>query len=352
MALEKRARAVYDNLLGLAASGVLTVVPSSDELSEGLAHLGLHLNSEKELFVCLSVIRGAFNGQAMGFREFLRGLQTAQEHSQQSSNASYSDYSESEDGRTHQPKTPPSRHMSVKSSDFNEWVVHSLSQQRNDDDPDSKPLHSPGELESLLEAEHREVLHLLQKAGSKLTLLSQEALSSNSRKLCSQTQELVNDALQHAKAMGQSLSTATEALEKSLSSAKEGIRKSQQLMSQGKEAADALLERLKKAEADIVYWRRRARVDLEDVLLTSALPTLAGIAPGVTFNRLMRLAGAEAIAFAWFRASALLLPMRRRHLSALDQLAAAQCSERLRRRGSVAKEQVKDAFHVAFSDST
>lgn len=349
---------MYDNLVGLAASDVLTEVPSADELSEGLAHLGLHLKSEKELFACLSVIRSSFSGQAMGFREFLRALQLAQEISQKNSNASTSDHSES--------GSP----TSVKLDDFDKWVVRSSSQQSDDDgskfpdQPDEgrqASLHSPGELESLLEAEHRDVLQLLQKAGSKLTLLSQESLSTNSRKLCSQIQELVENALQHARAMGKSLSTATEALEISLSSAKEGIRRSQQLMSQGKEAADSLLERLKKAEADIVYWRRHARVDLEEVLLTSALPTLAKFSPGVTFNRLMRLAGAEAIAFAWFRASALLLPMRRRHLRALDQLAAAQCSERLRRRGAVnlssskgslAKEQVKDGFHVAFLDST
>eukprot|EP00930_Biecheleria_cincta_P104672 TRINITY_DN97066_c0_g1_i1.p1 TRINITY_DN97066_c0_g1~~TRINITY_DN97066_c0_g1_i1.p1 ORF type:complete len:345 (-),score=66.39 TRINITY_DN97066_c0_g1_i1:82-1116(-) len=343
MALEKRARTIYDNLIGLATSGVLTEMPSADELTEGLAHLGLHLNSDKELFSCLDIIRGSLRGQPQGFREFFRALQSAQQTVLESDKSSDSDDSESEDSQMHRQKTLPLRTNSMKTEHFDEWDMRS-SHDDDDDDSSAKPSPSPASsvfqtgLESPLEAGHRDVLRLLEKAGSKLALLSQESLSSHSHKLCSRIQELVNDALEHAKAMEKSLSTATQALENSLSGATEGIRKSQQLMSQGKEAANSLIERAKKAEEEVIYWRGQARLDLEDVL-AAALPKLAKISPAATFNRLMRLAGAEAIAFAWFRASALLLPMRRRSQALLDQLAVAQCSERLRRRSGLKYDQ-------------
>ncbi|CAJ1415938.1 unnamed protein product [Effrenium voratum] len=62
---------IYENILGLATAGVVTVLPSAEELSEGLSHLSLSLHSDTELSACLWLLEAALQGAAPSYESFL-----------------------------------------------------------------------------------------------------------------------------------------------------------------------------------------------------------------------------------------------------------------------------------------
>ncbi|CAE8634514.1 unnamed protein product, partial [Polarella glacialis] len=64
----------------------------------------------------------------------------------------------------------------------------------------------------------------------------------------------------------------------------------------------------------------------------AASSQLSAAAAALFFRRREEHLGPEAIVFAWFRAFAFSASERRQRMAALDKLAAAQCSERLRQR--------------------
>ncbi|CAL1164583.1 unnamed protein product, partial [Cladocopium goreaui] len=61
---------VYDNIVGLATAGVVSVLPSAEELLEGLSHLRLTLKTEQELSACLWVLEAALGSGCSSFPSF------------------------------------------------------------------------------------------------------------------------------------------------------------------------------------------------------------------------------------------------------------------------------------------
>lgn len=72
-----RLKGIYDNLLGLAAAGVVTGNLSADELAEGLKHCNLNVASKAELDVFVRVVDEARRGETTSFKVFLEEVAAA-----------------------------------------------------------------------------------------------------------------------------------------------------------------------------------------------------------------------------------------------------------------------------------
>ncbi|CAE8642324.1 unnamed protein product [Polarella glacialis] len=68
----ERLRLTYENLVGLAAAGVVSDDLSEKDLALGLRHVGLEPKSSDELAACMWVVDGALCGSVPRLAEFLR----------------------------------------------------------------------------------------------------------------------------------------------------------------------------------------------------------------------------------------------------------------------------------------
>jgi len=339
-----RLQLIYDNIVGLATAGVVTVLPSAEELAEGLAHLDLPPKDDAELSACLWVLEGALGEcPAPSFEEFLMKA-TDLSHSPTASlgtnlSSDRPDCLQLAQGGSKGFPSP----QSLLSSDDND---EDEAQEDGDRNRAMQTLRSS--LQSSLRSspppvqltfpEKGDLVSLLADAVEQMSLLQREVKSSSAHKLSSFIQDLLAAALNQA-----------QELERNLASAVEGIRKSRELVQQSWDYSKNLLAELSRAEAESQGWHAKWTATFSDLealrrkqatVLAQAKAQAASLSgePGSSLNRtslgqlLRSRAGPAAVAFAWFRASAALCQMRRRRAAEMDKLASAHCLERLRRR--------------------
>eukprot|EP00419_Tripos_fusus_P064750 CAMPEP_0172930112 /NCGR_PEP_ID=MMETSP1075-20121228/218827_1 /TAXON_ID=2916 /ORGANISM="Ceratium fusus, Strain PA161109" /LENGTH=536 /DNA_ID=CAMNT_0013791421 /DNA_START=93 /DNA_END=1700 /DNA_ORIENTATION=- len=78
----ERLQDTYDNILGLAAAGVVTGPVSENELADGLSRVGLRPSSPRELAAFRRTLESACKGAAPSFSEFLQIIQQTRSRQQ------------------------------------------------------------------------------------------------------------------------------------------------------------------------------------------------------------------------------------------------------------------------------
>ncbi|CAE7447921.1 Eci2 [Symbiodinium necroappetens] len=220
-----RLQLIYDNIVGLATAGVVTVLPSAEELAEGLSHLDLPPKDDAELSACLWVLEGALGEcPAPSFEEFLMKA-TDLSHSPTASlgtnlSSDRPDCLQLAQGGSKGFPSP----QSFLSSDDNDEDDAQEDQDRHRamqtlrSSLQSSLRSSPPPVQ-LTFPEKGDLVSLLTDAVEQMSLLQREVKSSSALKLSSFIQDLLAAALNQA-----------QELERNLASAVEGIRKSRELV--------------------------------------------------------------------------------------------------------------------------
>ncbi|CAE6919375.1 unnamed protein product [Symbiodinium natans] len=344
----ERLQLIYENIVGLATAGVVTVLPSAEELAEGLAHLNLHPKDDAELSACLWVLEGALGEcPAPSFQEFLMKA-TDLSHSPTASLGSNlsSDRPDclqlAQGGGSRGFPSPQSFFSSEDEADEEgSQEVEDRSQQMRSLRASwrSSLRASPSPVQLTFPDQH-DLVSFLRDALERMSLLQKEVKSSSALELSSFIQDLLVGALNQA-----------QELERNVASAVEAARRSRELVQQSWDQSKSLVAELGRAQAESERWRAKWTATFSDLevlrrkqasVLAQARAQAASLSgePGSSLNRgasslgrlLRRSAGPAAIAFAWFRASAALGQVRRRRAAEMDKLASAHCLERLRRR--------------------
>lgn len=364
----ERLQLVYDNLLGLASAGVVTVMPSSEELSEGLAHLGLRLKDDQELSACLWVLEAALGEDGRNcpsFQEFLAMADiSVSDVTPPSSAPSFG--SASSYGRSAAPEIPQLRLQlqgllspgapSPTAKSFFSSEEESAAASEKSPVVQMSPLAGQGGSEQsqlrvsrgfldsesdvsllMLSIEQSLLSELLSKAVQLLRTLRPEAVSKKGSKLLDFLQELLERTWEKA-----------EDLEHLLSAALQSARQCREAVKKSWKQSESVLGRFGKAEAERRKWQEKWTqqcAELEELKKQSAQGAQnLQDARAATLERTWRLGdafgGAAAIAFAWFRVAAFSAPERKKRLQHLQKVAAQSSLERLRRRMANAREDV------------
>ncbi|CAE7204682.1 Eci2 [Symbiodinium sp. CCMP2592] len=230
-----RLQLIYDNILGLATAGVVTVLPSAEELAEGLEHLDLPPKDDAELSACLWVLEGALGEcPAPSFEEFLMKA-TDLSHSPTASlgtnlSSDRPDCLQLAQGGSKGFPSP----QSFFSSDDNDEDEAQEDQDRNRamqtlrSSLQSSLQSSPPPVQ-LTFPEKGDMVSLLTDAVEQMSLLQREVKSSSALKLSSFIQDLLAAALNQA-----------QELERNLATAVEGLRKSRELVQQSPAPVSAM----------------------------------------------------------------------------------------------------------------
>eukprot|EP00439_Symbiodinium_sp_Y106_P047576 s3511_g6.t1 len=248
-----RLQLIYDNIVGLATAGVVTVLPSAEELAEGLAHLDLPPKDDAELSACLWVLEGALGEcPAPSFEEFLMKATDLSYSPTASLGTNLSsdrpDCLQLAQGGSKGFPSP----QSFLSSDDNDEDEAQEDQDRNRamqtlrSSLQSSLRSSPPPVQ-LTFPEKGDLVSLLADAVEQMSLLQREVKSSSAHKLSSFIQDLLAAALNQA-----------QELERNLASAVEGIRKSRELVQQIPGLAMAALG---EAEEILLYYSGESALD-------------------------------------------------------------------------------------------
>lgn len=341
---QERLQLVYDNIVGLATAGVVSVLPSAEELLEGLSHLRLTLKTEQELSACLWVLEAALGSGCSSFPSFeaflsMAGaaeLETLSDATPPSSAISMV----SSDGRKHgelrvqlegllsggtsPTKSAKSFLSSEESGPALEVPKVAAQEEFEDSEVDLPPMPS---------VEQRFLSELLQEALRHLKPLRQE-VRSKGRKILDFLEELLEQSCGKA-----------EELENTLAAALQSAQQCREAVKKSWKQCKTVLSRFGKAEMERRKWQEKWQAqcaELEELKKEAKeslnIKDVSKAQVAALRERTSRLGimlggeGPVAIAFAWFRVAAFWAPLRRKHLANLEKFAAKSSLDRLRRR--------------------
>jgi len=355
----ERLQLIYDNIVGLATAGVVSVLPSAEELCEGLSHLSLSLATEQELSACLWVLEAALGSGNASFPTFESFLSMAGAEADEKESIDLtpppSDISMvSSDGQKKhgelrlqlegllsQGAPSPKSAKSFFSSEEEEDSAATVSEPQGgatgasveiSDMKEVSDVESEASLDLLMpNVDQLFLSSLIQEALQHLKHLRDEVKSKNGVKIIDFLEELLERTSEKA-----------EELEDTLAAALQSARQCREAVKKSWKHCKTVLGRFGKAEVERRKWQEKWQAqcaELEDLRkeakVSNQLKDISQAQTAAFCERTCRLGlrgGPVAIAFAWFRVAAIMAPLRRKHVAHLEKAAAWSSLERLRRR--------------------
>eukprot|EP00933_Yihiella_yeosuensis_P028849 TRINITY_DN22642_c0_g1_i1.p1 TRINITY_DN22642_c0_g1~~TRINITY_DN22642_c0_g1_i1.p1 ORF type:complete len:426 (+),score=68.76 TRINITY_DN22642_c0_g1_i1:66-1280(+) len=394
MASSERLTLIHENLIGLAAAGVVSEVPSEEELREGLKSVGLEPRTKSEVSACLWFIEKSLSRTSYPtLSEFLRKVEQGSSSSRVAGTIVSSDgpsasssrrTSESSLFRPQRPKQPQQRvrndgstettdggagrqmfsdseasEEDERSGDEQEKSISEHSRSDRGFDSSGSEADSAGKSETQSESSasddrrHRRPSESSGSENPELELQSMlRLILKKLRELYRHVPKDATDSRHLVVAIKDRLLDAldrVEDLESRVAEAEAALAKNKELAMKGWNQAVELLAEYEKSEAENTSAKAalaNASAALEELQRTQIKNSLAlSSAPKSTdlsadddpLDRTVRAlwkphSHPTSIASAWFRAFSFASCERRKRLAIMEKLAAMQYSEQLRHR--------------------